>query len=196
MSSQQKGETSLDTGKVGETIRYLLGESSLGLMLVASSAKGLVAILMGEDEELLVEDLQRRFPGAKLVRGDAEEDRRRLELVLALAEDPARKLDIPLDVRGTEFQQRVWQALREIPAGRTSSFTEIADRIGAPKAMRAVGNACSTNNLALAVPCHRVLHRDGTLSGGYHWGDARQRVLLDREKAASAKGPDADAHQA
>src|ERR1700761_3096471 len=116
MSSQQKGETSLDTGKVGETIRYLLGESSLGLMLVASSAKGAVAILLGEDEELLVEDLQRRFPGAKLVRGDAEEDRRRLELVLALAEDPARRLDLPLDVRGTEFQQRIWQALREIPA--------------------------------------------------------------------------------
>jgi AraC family transcriptional regulator, regulatory protein of adaptative response / methylated-DNA-[protein]-cysteine methyltransferase len=171
----------------GEEIRFLLGESSLGLMLVASSSKGLVSILMGEDEELLIEDLQRRFPDAQLVRGDGEEDRHRLELVLALAENPSCGLDLPLDVRGTEFQQRVWQALREIPVGQTSSFTDIASKIGEPKAMRSVGNACSTNNLALAIPCHRVLHRDGKLSGGYHWGDARQRVLLDRE-AAAAKG--------
>ena len=196
MTSKQKGNPSLDTGNAGEEIRFLVGESSLGLMLVASSGKGLVSILMGEDEELLVEDLQRRFPDAHLIRGDEEEDRHRLELVLALVENPSRGLNLPLDVRGTEFQRKVWQAIREIPVGQTSSFTDIASKIGEPKAMRAVGNSCSTNNLALAIPCHRVLHRDGTLSGGYHWGDARQRVLLDREKAASAKGPDADAHQA
>jgi AraC family transcriptional regulator, regulatory protein of adaptative response / methylated-DNA-[protein]-cysteine methyltransferase len=185
MTSKQKGNPSLDTDKAGEEIRFQVGESSLGLMLVASSSKGLVSILMGEDEEPLVEDLQRRFPDAQLIRGDGEEDRHRLELVLALVENPSRGLNLPLDVRGTEFQRKVWQALREIPVGQTSSFTDIANKIGEPKAMRAVGNACSTNNLALAIPCHRVLHRDGTLSGGYHWGDARQRVLLDREAAAA-----------
>jgi AraC family transcriptional regulator of adaptative response/methylated-DNA-[protein]-cysteine methyltransferase len=105
--------------------------------------------------------------------------------VLAFAEDPSRGLDVPLDIRGTDFQRRVWQALRDIPVGETSSFTDIAHKIGDPKAMRAVGNACSTNNLALAIPCHRVLHRDGSLSGGFHWGDARQRILLDREAAAA-----------
>jgi AraC family transcriptional regulator, regulatory protein of adaptative response / methylated-DNA-[protein]-cysteine methyltransferase len=188
MASQRKSDPSLDTGKAREVIRFLVGESSLGLMLVASSDKGVVAILLGEDEELLIEDLQRRFPEAQLVRGDRKEDRRRLKLVLDLAEHPAQKLDLPLDVKGTEFQQRVWQALREIPAGQTSSFTDIADKIGAPKAIRAVGNACSMNNLALAIPCHRVLHRDGTLSGGYHWGDAKQRILLDREAATAPRG--------
>jgi AraC family transcriptional regulator, regulatory protein of adaptative response / methylated-DNA-[protein]-cysteine methyltransferase len=165
MASLQKGDPSLDAGQAGEEIRHLLGDSSLGRILVASSGKGLVSILMGEDEELLIEDLQRRFPEVQLVRGDGEEDRHRLKLVLAFAEDPSRGIDLPLDVRGTDFQRRVWQALREIPVGQTSSFTDIAQKIGEPKAMRAVGNACSTNNLALAVPCHRVLHRDGTLSG-------------------------------
>jgi AraC family transcriptional regulator of adaptative response/methylated-DNA-[protein]-cysteine methyltransferase len=188
MSSKREGDPSLDAGKAGEEIQFLVGKSSLGLMLVASSSKGVVSILMGEDEELLIEDLQRRFPEAQLVRGDREEDRHRLKLVLAFAEDPSRGLDLPLDVRGTDFQRRVWQALREIPVGQTSSFTDIAHKIGEPKAMRAVGNACSTNNLALAIPCHRVLHRDGTLSEGFHWGDARQRVLLDREAAVAPGG--------
>ena len=185
MSSKRENDRPPAGGVGDEEIRFLVGESSLGLMLVASSSKGLVSILMGEDAELLVEDLQRRFPDARLIRGD--EDRHRLELVLALVENPSRGLNLPLDVRGTEFQRKVWQALREIPVGQTSSFTDIANKIGEPKAMRAVGNACSTNNLALAIPCHRVLHRDGTLSGGYHWGDARQRVLLDREAAAATE---------
>src|ERR1700733_904547 len=188
MSSKRESDWAPARGDAAGEIRFLLGESTLGLMLVASSSKGLVSILMGEDEELLIEDLQRRFPESQLVRGDGEEDRHRLELVLALAEDPSRGLDLPLDVRGTEFQRKVWQALREIPAGQTSSFTDIASKIGEPKAMRAVGNACSTNNLALAIPCPRELDRDGTLSGGYHWGDARQRFLLDREVAAVPGG--------
>src|ERR1700761_6477218 len=110
MTSKQKGNPSLDTGKAGEEIRFQVGESSLGLMLVASSGKGLVSILMGENEELLVEDLQRRFPDAQLISGDGEEDRHRLEIVLALAETPSRGLALPLDVRGTEFQRKVWQA--------------------------------------------------------------------------------------
>jgi AraC family transcriptional regulator of adaptative response/methylated-DNA-[protein]-cysteine methyltransferase len=189
MSSKRENDRATECGVGGEEIRFLVGKSSLGLMLVASSSKGLVSILMGEDEEELIEDLQRRFPDAQLVRGYSEEDRHRLELVLALAENPSCALDLPLDVRGTEFQRKVWQALREIPVGQTSSFTDIASKIGDPKAMRAVGNACSTNNLALAIPCHRVLHRDGTLSGGYHWGDAKQRVLLDREAAATGSLP-------
>ena len=120
MASPQKGDPSLDAGRAGEEIRHLLGDSSLGRILVASSGKGPVSILMGEDEELLIEDLQRRFPEVQLVRGDGEEDRHRLKLVLAFAEDPSRGLDLPLDVRGTDFQRRVWQALREIPVGQTS----------------------------------------------------------------------------
>ena len=115
MASPQK-----DAGQAGEEIRYLLGDSSLGRILVASSGKGLVSILMGEDEELLIEDLQRRFPEVQLVRGDGEEDRHRLKLVLAFAADPSRGLELALDVRGTDFQRRVWQALREIPVGQTS----------------------------------------------------------------------------
>jgi AraC family transcriptional regulator of adaptative response/methylated-DNA-[protein]-cysteine methyltransferase len=186
MASHIKSNPSLDERKAGEMIRYLLGVSSLGLILVASSEKGVASILIGEDEELLLEDLGRRFPEALLVRGNKGEDRHLLGLVLAFAEDPSRGLDVPLDIRGTDFQRRVWQALRDIPVGKTSSFTDIAHKIDEPKAMRAVGNACSTNNLALAIPCHRVLHRDGSLSGGFHWGDARQRILLDREAAAAA----------
>jgi AraC family transcriptional regulator, regulatory protein of adaptative response / methylated-DNA-[protein]-cysteine methyltransferase len=185
MVSQIKSNPSLDERKAGEVIRYLLGDSSLGLILVASSENGVSSILIGEYEELLIDDLGRRFPEALLVRGNKEEDRHLLGLVLAFAEDPSRGLDVPLDIRGTDFQRRVWQALRDIPVGETSSFTDIAHKIGDPKAMRAVGNACSTNNLALAIPCHRVLHRDGSLSGGFHWGDARQRILLDREAAAA-----------
>jgi AraC family transcriptional regulator of adaptative response/methylated-DNA-[protein]-cysteine methyltransferase len=186
MASHIKSNPSLDERKAREMIRYLLGVSSLGLILVASSEKGVASILIGEDEELLLEDLGRRFPEALLVRGNKGEDRHLLGLVLAFAEDPSRGLDVPLDIRGTDFQRRVWQALRDIPVGETSSFTDIAQKIDDPKAMRAVGNACSTNNLALAIPCHRVLHRDGSLSGAFHWGDARQRILLDREAAAAA----------
>jgi AraC family transcriptional regulator of adaptative response/methylated-DNA-[protein]-cysteine methyltransferase len=189
MASKHKKAPSHEAAKSGEEIRFAAGESSLGLILVASSAKGLVSILLGEDENLLIEDLQRRFPDARLVRGDWKDDEQRLKRVLDFAESPSLGLDLPLDIRGTDFQRRVWQALREIPVGQTLSFTDIAQKVGEPTAMRAVGNACSTNNLALAIPCHRVLHRDGTLSGGYHWGDARQRVLLDREVVATGSLP-------
>jgi AraC family transcriptional regulator of adaptative response/methylated-DNA-[protein]-cysteine methyltransferase len=189
MASKHKKAPSHEAAKSGEEIRFTVGESSLGLILVASSANGLVSILLGEDENLLIDDLQRRFPDARLVRGDRKDDEQRLKRVLDFAETPSLGLDLPLDIRGTDFQRKVWQALREIPVGQTLSFTDIAHKVGAPKAMRAVGNACSTNNLALAIPCHRLLHRDGTLSGGYHWGDARQRVLLDREVAATGSLP-------
>jgi AraC family transcriptional regulator, regulatory protein of adaptative response / methylated-DNA-[protein]-cysteine methyltransferase len=186
MVSKHKKAPSHEAAKSGEEIRFAVEESSLGLILVASSAKGLVSILLGEDENPLIEDLQRRFPDARLVRGDRKDDEQRLKRVLDFAESPSLGLDLPLDIRGTDFQRRVWQALREIPVGQTLSFTDIAQKVGEPKAMRAVGNACSTNNLALAIPCHRVLRRDGTLSVGYHWGDARQRILLDREAAPAA----------
>lgn len=188
MASKRERNPAIGPGKAGEETRFLVGESFLGPILVASSSKGLVSIQIGEDEKLLIEDLRRRFPRAQLVRGDSEEDRHRLRLVLALAEDPARELGLPLDVRGTDFQRRVWQAVRRIRVGQTSSFTEIALQIGEPRAMRAVGNACSTNKLALAIPCHRVLHRDGTISRGDHWGDARQRALLDREAEVAPGG--------
>ena len=120
MASPQKGDPSLDAGQAGEEIRHLLGDSSLGRILVASSGKGPVSILMGEAEELPIEDLQRRFPGAQLVRGDGEEDRHRLEPVLAFAEDPSRGPELAPDVRGTDLRRRVWQALREIPVGQAS----------------------------------------------------------------------------
>ncbi len=189
MASEHKEDPSHEAAKSCEEIRFAVGESSLGLILVASSAKGLVSILLGEDENPLIEDLQRRFPDARLVRGARNDDEQRLKRVLDFAETPSLGLDLPLDIRGTDFQRKVWHALREIPVGQTVSFTDIANRVGEPKAMRAVGNACSTNNLALAIPCHRVLHRDGTLSGGYHFGNARQRVLLDREVAATGSLP-------
>ena len=135
--------------KSGEEIRFAVGKSSLGLILVASSDEGLVAVLMGDDEHLLIEDLQHRFPLARLERGDRTEDEQHLRRVLDVAETPSLRLDLPLDVRETEFQRKVWKALREIPLGETSSFKEIACKIGTAKAMRAVGNACSNNNLAI-----------------------------------------------
>ena len=162
-------------------IRYGFGKSSLGRILVASSDKGVVSILIGDSNAQLVEDLQSRFPKAHL-RHDEPEAAGFVKAVVAYVEDPSNGLaDLPLDIRGTTFQKRVWKSLLDIPAGETRTYTEIAQKIGSPKAIRAVGNACSTNNLAFAVPCHRVLHKDGSLSGGYHWGDDRQREMIERE---------------
>lgn len=171
-------------GGANEEIRFAVGESSLGTILVASSRKGVASILLGQDPDTLVRDLQDRFPKARLVGGDRDYEAL-VARVVGFVEAPALGLDLPLDVRGTAFQQRVWQALRDIPAGRTVSYAEIAGRIGAPKATRAVAAACAANALAVAIPCHRVIRRDGALSG-YAWGAERKRALLDRE-AASAK---------
>jgi AraC family transcriptional regulator of adaptative response/methylated-DNA-[protein]-cysteine methyltransferase len=167
-------------GSPGEEIRFAVGQSSLGSILVAVSEKGVVSILIREDPDHLVEDLHNRFPDAFLVRGNRH-DESVLRRVIDFVEEPSHDLDLPLDVRGTPFQQRVWQAVREIPAGRTTTYTDVARRIGAPNAMRAVGNACSTNNLAVVIPCHRVLHKDGSPSGGNHWSNGRQRAMIDRE---------------
>jgi AraC family transcriptional regulator of adaptative response/methylated-DNA-[protein]-cysteine methyltransferase len=149
---------------------------------VARTGKGVCAILIGDDPEPLVRNLQDRFPRATLIGGDAEFEEL-VAKVVGFVEAPALGLDLPLDVRGTAFQQRVWQVLRAIPAGSTLSYTEVAEKIGAPKAVRAVAQACAANAVAVAIPCHRVVRSDGALSG-YRWGIERKRALLDRERSA------------
>ncbi len=169
-------------GGAGETIRFAVGESQLGSVLVASSERGVVAILLGDDPEALVRDLQDRFSQATLVGGDSEYERL-VARVVGFVENPRIGLDLPLDVRGTAFQQRVWNALQAIPAGASASYSEIASRIGAPKAARAVAAACAANSLAVAIPCHRVVRADAS-AGGYAWGVHRKRMLAERERAS------------
>jgi AraC family transcriptional regulator of adaptative response/methylated-DNA-[protein]-cysteine methyltransferase len=173
--------TRFRSGGEGEAIRFAVGECSLGSILVAATEKGVCAILLDDDPEALVCDLQDRFPRAELIGGD-ERFEELVAKVVGLVDAPALGLDLPLDVRGTAFQQRVWQALREIPAGSTVSYAEIAARIGSPKAVRAVAQACASNAIAVAIPCHRVVRNDGALSG-YRWGVERKRILLEREVA-------------
>jgi AraC family transcriptional regulator of adaptative response/methylated-DNA-[protein]-cysteine methyltransferase len=163
-------------------IRFAIGECSLGSILVARSERGVCAILLGDDPDALSRDLRGRFPGSALIGGSAELERL-VARVVGLVEAPGLGVDLPLDPHGTAFQRRVWQALREIPAGGTATYTEIAGRIGAPSAARAVAGACAANPLAVAIPCHRVVRRDGGLSG-YRWGVERKRALLQREASA------------
>ena len=160
-------------------IRFAVGECSLGSILVAQSDRGICAILIGDDPDALAHDLQDRFPRANLIGADASFEAL-VAKVVGFVEAPGIGLDLPLDVRGTAFQQRVWQALRDIPAGMTASYAQIARRIGAPSAIRAVAGACAANALAVAIPCHRVVRTDGALSG-YRWGVERKRALLERE---------------
>jgi AraC family transcriptional regulator of adaptative response/methylated-DNA-[protein]-cysteine methyltransferase len=167
-------------GGAEATIRFAVGECSLGSVLVAQSERGLCAILLGDDPDELLRNLEDRFPNATLVGGDATFERL-VARVVGFIERPGQGLDLPLDVRGTAFQQRVWRALRSVPAGMTTTYTEIARRIGAPRSVRAVAQACGANPIAVAIPCHRVVRRDGALSG-YRWGVERKRALLDREK--------------
>lgn len=180
-SSQVLGMTPTDyrAGGANTEIRFAIGECSLGSILVARSARGVCAILLGDDPDALVRDLQDKFPRANLIGGDKGFEQL-VAKVVGFVEAPARGLDLPLDVRGTAFQQRVWQALRKIPAGSTASYSEIAKRIGAPESVRAVAQACAANTLAVAIPCHRVVRTDGALSG-YRWGVERKRALLKRE---------------
>jgi AraC family transcriptional regulator, regulatory protein of adaptative response / methylated-DNA-[protein]-cysteine methyltransferase len=166
-------------GGADTDIRFAIGECSLGSILVAASEIGVCAILIGDDPDALARDLQDRFPRAELIGGDAGFEQL-VAKVVGLVEAPAVGLDLPLDVRGTAFQQRVWQALRDIPAGRTLSYADLARRIGAPKSVRAVAQACGANPLAVAIPCHRVVRNDGALAG-YRWGVERKRTLLERE---------------
>lgn len=172
-------------GGAGTEIRFAAGQCSLGAILVASSERGICAILLGDDGDALVRDLAARFPRAKRLRADAHFERS-LAQVVALVEAPNLGLDLPLDLRGTAFQQRVWQALRAIPAGSTVSYTELAARIGAPRAVRAVAHACASNPIAVAIPCHRVVRSNGD-PAGYRWGLERKRALLEKEAAGSAK---------
>jgi AraC family transcriptional regulator of adaptative response/methylated-DNA-[protein]-cysteine methyltransferase len=163
-------------------IRFAVGECCLGSILVAQSDRGICAISLGDDPDSLVRELQDQFPKANLIGGDAGFERL-VAKVVAFVEAPALGLDLPLDVRGTAFQQRVWQALRKIPAGSTASYTDVAKFIGSPNSVRAVAQACGANMLAVAIPCHRVVRNDGKLSG-YRWGVERKRALLERETDA------------
>ena len=166
-------------GGANEEIRFAVGETALGAILVASSWKGVAAILLGDDPDELVRNLQDRFPKAHLIGADRKYEAL-VARVVGFVEMPEIGLDLPLDVRGTAFQQRVWQALQEIPVGETVSYAEIARRIGSPKSVRAVAGACAANALAVAIPCHRVVRNDGSLAG-YAWGVERKRALLGRE---------------
>jgi AraC family transcriptional regulator of adaptative response/methylated-DNA-[protein]-cysteine methyltransferase len=161
------------------TIRFASGQCSLGSILAATSGKGICAILLGDASAALLDDLYRRFPRSVIGTGDAELERL-LAKVISFVEAPSSGLDWPLDLKGTAFQRRVWQALRDTAAGATVSYADLARRIGSPKAVRAVARACAGNHIAVAIPCHRVIRGDGALSG-YGWGVARKRALLARE---------------
>ncbi len=169
-------------GGRGAAIRFAVGKCSLGSILVAASDKGVCAIFLGDDPAALTKDLAKRFPKAQLIRGDRDfEDL--VAKVIRFVEAPRTGLDLPLDLRGTVFQRRVWEALREIPIGTISNYSEVAKRIGAPKSVRAVARAIASNRLAVVVPCHRVLCRDGSISG-YRWGVERKMSLLEKEQVA------------
>lgn len=160
-------------------IRFALRPCSLGLALIATSEKGVCALLLGDDADALRAELRRRFPRTRLDETQTDPDGL-IAAALALLDAPTARADFPIDARGTAFQRRVWAALRAIPAGSTASYAEIARRIGAPTATRAVAGACGANPIAVAIPCHRVLRSDGGVSG-YRWGVARKRALLARE---------------
>jgi len=166
-------------GGTDSVIRFAIGECVLGSILVAGTDRGLCAISLGDDPEALMRARQDRFPRAQLIGGNNAFERY-VAQVIGFVDAPTAGLDLPLDIRGTAFQQRVWQALREIPSGATASYAEIAKRIGAPNSVRAVAGACAANKLALAIPCHRVVRTDGGLSG-YRWGVERKRQLLENE---------------
>lgn len=167
------------SGGADTQIRFAIGQCSMGAILVAQSQRGVCAIFLGDDPDALARKLQDRFPMAQLM-GDDTEFEHVVAQVVGFVEAPGIGLTLPLDIRGTAFQARVWQALRDIPPGTTVSYTDIAERIGAPKSVRAVAQACGANLIAVAIPCHRVVRRDGGLSG-YRWGVDRKRELLQRE---------------
>ena len=168
-----------DGGRL-QSITYSIGTCSLGSILVAESAMGVCAILLGDGAPALIKELADRFPKAALSKGDRKSESK-LAAVIKFVETPKIGLALPLDIRGTVFQHKVWQALQRVPAGQTVSYSDIAEKIGKPEAVRAVAGACAANPLAVAIPCHRVVRRDGGLSG-YRWGIARKKALLEREK--------------
>jgi len=171
---------SFRAGGTDRTIAFAFAECSLGTVLIAASETGVCAILFGDTQEGLRRELEKQFSRARLVRGDADFETLTTK-VIGLIENPGSNLDVPLDIRGTAFQHRVWDALRHIPVGSTASYAEIAEIIGAPKSARAVARACASNPIAVAIPCHRVVRSDGGLSG-YRGGVARKRALLAKER--------------
>lgn len=173
------------TGAAGQRISFAVGQCCLGAILVAESERGICAILLGDDPDDLVRDLHHRFPAAELAGGDPDFEER-VARVVAFVETPSTGIDLPLDIRGTAFQERVWRALRAIPPGTTITYGELAKRIGAPEAVRAVAGACGANRLAVAIPCHRVVRLNGDL-GGYRWGIEKKQMLLDRERRQSTE---------
>lgn len=172
--------TQFRAGGTNTDIAYAIGNCSLGSILVAWSQRGVCSISLGDDPVALVRDLEKRFPQSHLT-SHPRDGADRVAKAIRLVEKPSFGLDLPLDIRGTAFQQRVWKALQQVPAGSTASYSEIARRIGKPKAVRAVAQACAANALAVAIPCHRAVRADGTLSG-YRWGTERKQALLNREK--------------
>lgn len=172
------------SGAPNSEIKFAIGESSLGPVLVAASDKGVCAIFFGDDPENLAHDLAKQFPRARLIGNDRDFEQLAAK-VIGFVEDPSLGLDLPLDIRGTAFQHRVWDALRRIPVGSTASYADIAKAIGAPKSTRAVARACGSNRIAVAIPCHRVIGSDGSLTG-YRGGIERKRALLAKE--AKSKG--------
>lgn len=172
-------------GGAGTAIRFAVGQCSLGAILVAATERGVCAIFMGDDPGALVDDLQARFPAAHLV-GAEPEFERWVAAVVGAIEQPAKSIALPLDVRGTAFQERVWRALAQIPVGSTLSYSELAARLRMPNSVRAVASAVAANPIGVAIPCHRVIRTDGSLAG-YRWGVERKRALLERE--ASARRP-------
>ncbi|MGB8329776.1 MAG: methylated-DNA--[protein]-cysteine S-methyltransferase, partial [Polyangiales bacterium] len=175
--------TELRRGGDGVEIRYAFGDSSLGLVAVAATERGICAVLFGASPHELVEELRKRFPKADFELADADSDFAQwVERTVAYLDGESAEFGLPLDVRGTAFQERVWRTLREIPEGQTASYAEVAKRIGRPRSIRAVAGACAANPVAVVIPCHRVIRADGGLSG-YRWGTDRKRTLLKREAA-------------
>lgn len=172
------------SGGRGLRIRFTVAQCYLGWVLIAATGEGVCAIDLGDDPKSLEQALRARFSGAEFVDQDPAL-MTWVAQVLAFLESPSERLDLPLDIEGTAFQQRVWQALQEIPPGATASYDDIAARIGSPKAARAVAQACASNRIAVAIPCHRVVRSDGSL-GGYRWGKERKRKLLEREAGAQS----------
>lgn len=173
---------SFQSGGLNTAIHFALGECSLGSVLVAKSERGVCSVLIGDDPGALVHDLQSLFPKAELLEADKDFEELVVK-VIGFIEAPSAGLELPLDIRGTAFQRRVWKAIQRIPVGATASYAEIAKQLGAPKAVRAVAQACGANAIAVAIPCHRVVRSDGALSG-YRWGAERKRALLEREARA------------
>lgn len=160
------------------TIKYEVGQSFLGLILVAKSEKGICALFFGDDEMDLVQELQHQFPHTEIIIDTSISTD--IKKIISFTDNPTQEISLPLDINGTEFQHKVWKALQDIPYGKKVSYTDIATKIGAPQSFRAVANACGENKISILIPCHRVVRSDGSISG-YRWGVERKIELLKRE---------------